>query len=55
MLEIFDSGFIDNVSSFLSGLVDSLCGLTRPTETTSSVTEYLDTVNYLFKRHKSFE
>lgn len=55
MLEASEFDSINNISPFLRELVDGLCGLTKSTETTSAFIEYVDTVNILFKRHRSFE
>lgn len=55
MLGALDFNFIDIVSPFLGGLVDSLCGLRETGETTISLTSYVDMVNVLFTRHMSFE
>lgn len=55
MLEAPDFDSIDNVFSVFGGLADSLCDPTTFGKTNSALNEYVDMVNYLCKRHKSFE
>lgn len=54
MLEDSDFDSIENVSTFLCRLVDSLFGLTKTGKTNSAFTEYINMVNFLFKGHESF-
>lgn len=55
MMEASDFDFVDNVSSFLGGLVDIFCSLTETGETTMSLAAYVDLVTFLFRRHMTFE
>lgn len=55
MLEASDVRCMDNITKILGELVDSPCGLTKSGKATSASAEYVDMVNYSFKRHKSLE
>ncbi|NJK52916.1 MAG: hypothetical protein HC936_08975 [Leptolyngbyaceae cyanobacterium SU_3_3] len=55
MLEASDYDAVDNVSPFLGAIVDSLCGLNSTAEVTKAMTEYVDMVNFVFRRHLNFE
>lgn len=55
MLKASNLDFVDNVSPVFGGLVDSICGLTKPGEITSAITKHVDIVKYSFKQHKSLK
>lgn len=55
MLKASDFDAIDNVSPVLDGFVDALCSLCRSAKVTSAMTEYVDMVNFMFRRHMNFE
>lgn len=55
MLETSDFNAVDDVSFFVGALVDTFCGLSSIAEVTTTLTEYIDIVNFVFRRHKSFE
>lgn len=55
MLRALNFGFIDNLFPFLGGMVNSLCGPTETGETLMALIAFVDILNFLFRRHMSFE
>lgn len=55
MLDASDFDAAENVSPFLSALVDAFCGLSRTAEVVSAMTEYVGMMSLVFRRHMNFE
>lgn len=51
ILQASDFDAADNVFSFLGALANSMCGLLCTAEVTCAMTEYVDMVNFVFRRH----
>lgn len=55
---MLEASVFDAVKSFYpfpAALVDACCGLNSTAKITSALTEYVDMVNFVFKRHRTFE
>lgn len=55
MLEASDLAAMDSVSPFVGAVVDSTRGLSVTEDVTKVFTEYVDTVNFIPRRHMPFK